>query len=212
MRIPFDAAAFLSRAETARWSRLDCGTIRWAIEMREESVTGTLVTFEGYDGAGKTTLIEAVSTALGHTTRRVVGRKNEPELQEISGVIEAASSRPHPEVELLLRIGLEMERGHVIADAQQHYEMVWCDRGVISLVSWFDYLGVSRVPFEPLVRRIEDRYRDTITIVCSADFDTCWGRVSDRPHPSPKEQLGSAANRRFFSMYEANVARIRTGV
>lgn len=164
------------------------------------------VTFEGYDGAGKSTLIDAVRGLLQPSTVRIVGRKNEPELHGISGVIESEDLRPHPEVEVLLRMGLEMERWSVIAEALQNYDLACCDRGVISLASWFDYLDVAREPYEPLVQQIADNYRNSAIFVCTADFDTCWARIADRPDPSAKERLGVDANRRFFSMYEANVA------
>lgn len=164
------------------------------------------VTFEGYDGAGKTTLIEAVRESMGTSRTRVIGRKNESELQSISGVIENSYPRPHPEVEVLLRMGLEMERQRIVAQALPRHDLVVCDRGVISLGSWFDYLDVSREPFEPLMKQISEYYRNSVMIVCTADFDTCWSRVADRPNPSPKEQLGVDTNRRYFAMYESNIA------
>jgi thymidylate kinase len=166
-----------------------------------------IVTFEGYDGAGKSTLIDAVRDLLRPSTVRVVGRKHEPELRGISAVVEGADPRPHPEVEMLLRLGLELERQHVIDDALNSHDLVCCDRGLISLVSWFDYLEVAPQPFEGLVRQLEERYRASLIIVCTADFEQCWARVAGRPDPSPKERLGIEANRRFFSLYDANVAK-----
>ncbi|MBF6171109.1 dTMP kinase [Nocardia blacklockiae] len=163
------------------------------------------VTFEGYDGSGKSTLIETVRTRLSEKDIRVVGRKAEPELLGISRVVEREDLRPHPEVELLLRISLEAERKYVIEQALLDHDMVICDRAVISLLSWFGYLQVEREQFEPLLQKLVDYHRNSVTIVCNADFDTCWSRIGDKSSKSWKERQGVDANRRYFGMYEESI-------
>lgn len=164
------------------------------------------LTFEGYDGSGKSTLIDQIHAAWSSPTPlRVVGRKNEPQLRGISRAIETDDLRHSPEVEMMLRIALEKERGHIVRTAVTSGALVVCDRGIVSLVSWFDYLDVDRAPYRSIVSPIEDRYRDAVTIVCSADFDTCWSRIEDRPERSSKELLGPDANRLFFSQYQSNL-------
>lgn len=171
----------------------------------EEEPEDTFVVFEGYDGSGKSTLINAVLSELSGRSMRVVGRKKEPELVDISKILERDDLRPDPNVEMLLRIASEVERQKIITKSLSCHDVVLCDRGIISMVSWFDYLGVSREPYEPLLERLRGYHQNALTIVCVADFDTCWKRSSIRPEQSRKDRLGVDVNRRYFSLYEANV-------
>lgn len=172
-----------------------------------EDMQRRFVTFEGYDGSGKSSLIDAVCTSLAQKDIRVVGRKGEPELRGISSMLECEDLRPHPDVEVLLRIALEIERGYIIDRSLLDHDMVFCDRGMISLLSWFDYLHVAREKYEPLLQALMDYYCGSLTIVCRADFDTCWTRISSRSSKSWKERQGIDANRRYFAMYEDSIRR-----
>lgn len=89
---------------------------------------------------------------------RIVGRKNEPALRNISAAIENSPAVLQPEVEVLMRVALELERGEIIEDALKEPGLVGCDRGLVSLVSWFEYLGVCAGPFRTLLEKIEARY------------------------------------------------------
>ena len=166
------------------------------------------VTFEGYDGSGKSSLIDAVRNLLAPTEVRVVGRKKEPELLGISGVLESEDRRLDPAVEMLLRIALEMERQRVIDRALLEFDLVLCDRGSASVRSWLDYLHVAGERYESLLRDLVDYHHDSLTIVCSADFDTCWRRISNRPDKSWKERQGVDENRRYFAAYHDNIRRL----
>ncbi|MFC8240601.1 AAA family ATPase [Streptomyces chartreusis] len=172
-----------------------------------ERSLGGFVTFEGYDGAGKSSLINGVREMLTEKSIRVVGRKTEPELADISRVLECEDLQHHGSVEVLLRIALEIEREGIITRSRLNGDMVVCDRGVISLISWFDYLGVPREPCERLLQGLMDYHSKALTFVCAADFDTCWRRISSRGEQSRKEKLGKDVNYKYFSMYEANVLR-----
>ncbi|MFE4577936.1 AAA family ATPase [Streptomyces chartreusis] len=173
---------------------------------RERSLGG-FVTFEGYDGAGKSSLINGVREMLADRSIRVVGRKTEPELVDISRVLEREDLRHHGSVEMLLRIALEIEREGIITRSRLNNDMTVCDRGVISLISWFDYLGVPREPCQRLLQGLMDYHSNALTFVCAADFDTCWNRISSRGEQSRKERLGEDVNAKYFAMYEANVLR-----
>jgi thymidylate kinase len=166
-----------------------------------------LVVFEGYDGAGKTSLIEAVRGLLSGQNVRIIGRKNEPELRDISRAVERVELPPHVDVELLLRISLEIERTYIVDREIAVGNLAFYDRGLISLRSWFDYHEVRSDDYEPLLRRLLDFHRDSITVVCKADFETCWSRISEKPEKSWKERQGVDDNRRYFSMYEGNIRR-----
>lgn len=166
------------------------------------------VVFEGYDGSGKSSLIDAVR-ATSERKVRVIGRKAEPELVDIARILEREDVRPSPHVEMLLRIAVEAEREDIVARSLLSEDLVICDRGIVSLVSWFDYLGVSREPYNAALETLLDQHRRAVTIVCTADFDTCWERSSSRPasKQSRKDRLGKDVNRRYFAQYEANVRR-----
>lgn len=166
---------------------------------------GRFVVLEGYDGAGKSTVINELGSRLPSRSIRVVGRKAEPSLIDIATVLEREATRPDPRSEMLLRIAVEVERTEVVSDALVGHDIVVCDRGMMSLVSWFDYLGVEREPFEPLIAGLNDYHRNAVTVVCVADFETCWARSSLRAEKSRKDRLGKTTNRRYFEMYESNV-------
>ncbi|GHA39037.1 hypothetical protein GCM10010372_44020 [Streptomyces tauricus] len=172
-----------------------------------ERSLGGFVTFEGYDGAGKSSLINGVREMLTDKSVRVVGRKNEPELVDISRVLEREDLRHHGNVEVLLRIALEIERESIISRSRLNNDITICDRGVASLISWFDYLGVPRDPCERLLQGLMDYHSSALTVVCAADFDTCWKRISSRGEQSRKEKLGKDVNSKYFTMYEANILR-----
>lgn len=171
----------------------------------KENAEKRFIVLEGYDGAGKSTIINALRTSLPERSIRVVGRKNEPELADISRILERDDLRPDPKVEMLLRIASEVERQNVITRSLSTHEVVLLDRGVVSLVSWFDYLDVPRKPYEPLLKRLREFHQNALTVVCRADFETCWERSSIRSEQSRKDRLGKDVNRRYFSLYEANV-------
>jgi thymidylate kinase len=163
------------------------------------------IVFEGFDGSGKSTLIDAIRAQLPEGSTRVVGRKNEPKLADLSRMLEREDSRPDPKVEMLLRIAVEVERERILRQSAPEYERLIYDRGIISMLSWFDYLEVSKGPFEELIESLLAAHRDALTVVCTADFDTCWERSSTRTTQSRKDRLGRDTNYRYFEMYGARV-------
>ena len=163
------------------------------------------VTIEGYDGAGKSSLIGALPLLLPEASFRVVGRKGEPELLGISTAIEREILRPGPETEMTLRIALELERERVISRNIAEGHIVLCDRGIISLLAWCKYLDLASRLYEPLLERLLDYRRDSVNIVCQADFETCWGRIEERADKSRKEREGKDPNEEYFKMYHQTV-------
>ena len=87
--------------------------------------------FEGYDGAGKSTLIEKIRIALRRRSVRVLGRKAEPELAQISRLIEQPEPPLSHDTEFLLRVALEIERVHLVERSICEADFVFMDRGPI---------------------------------------------------------------------------------
>jgi len=111
---------------------------------------------------------------------------------------------------MLLRIAVEIERTRIICRTLETGAVVVADRGVTSMRAWFDYLAVARQPFEPLLDELDGFYQGALTVVCSADFDTCWTRSTARGAQSRKDRLGPDLNRRYFEQYQGNVAALLT--
>ena len=174
-------------------------------ESASARIGGQLLVIEGYDGSGKSTLIEALHRRLPSRSIRVIGRKSEPELRDIAAILERDDIRPDPRAEMHLRIAVEVERMALVTRALASHEVVVCDRGVISLVAWFGYLNVLQESFAPSINEIKHHYREAITLICQADFDTCWSRSSRRPAQSRKDRLGKEVNRGYFVQYDAAV-------
>jgi len=164
--------------------------------------------FEGYDGSGKTTLMRAAASSTStHQGVVCIGRKTEPVLADISSAIEKPEGRLVPEAEFLLRVALEVERWGLVRETAAQGNLVFCDRGVISLLAWPDYLGIGVGHLAALVDRLIQDRCDTLNFVCLADFETCWARIEARGEMSAKERRGKDANRRFFDSYLKSVDR-----
>lgn len=170
------------------------------------SMNDRVVTFEGYDGSGKSTLIEALRDSYPEKLLRIVGRKTEPELRLISNAIEDAALL-QPDAEIMLRFALETERQRLVRGALPANDLVILDRGIISVLAWFDYLRVSRQNFDALISASLKQRSNSLLVVCTADFETCWSRIESKPSLSKKERLGREVNRGYYDQYARNVNR-----
>src|SRR4051812_22199648 len=121
------------------------------------------VVFEGYDGAGKTSLIKSLKSSTDISTY-VVGRKAEVELVGIASILEQ-EVRPSAAAEMLLRIAVEVERGEIAEKTSASVDLHIFDRGVVSLLSWFDYLDVDRSAYEHLIKECLGFYQNAFTVV-----------------------------------------------
>jgi|ERR1051326_831435 thymidylate kinase len=160
-----------------------------------------LYIFEGYDGAGKSTLIRKIRGLLANTSVRVVGRKSEPELMQISNIIE----RPEPPLshgaDLLLRLALEIERVELVHRCQREADLVFMDRGPISLEAWVSYYNLDRVKYGLIFDQIESSLNGATIFLCTCSFETCWKRICEKPNKSNKELLGEAINGEWYQRY-----------
>ena len=161
-----------------------------------------ILIFEGYDGAGKGTLIDAVRDYFSDKTIRVIGRKNEIQLQPISNLIEDETKKYSLDTELLLRIALEKERQKIISDAIRKYDIVILDRGFISLRSWVYHYHLEISNYINLFETLEKEIKKSTVIFCSADFETCWERINQKDSKSKKELLGKEENKRFHTEHK----------
>lgn len=111
---------------------------------------GRFVTFEGGEGAGKTTLIRALATELGQSGREVVVTR-EPGGTLLGGEIRRLLLSPDQHVEAvaeLLLYGADRAQhlGEVVRPALARGAWVLCDRHVDSLVAYQAFgRGLDRV-------------------------------------------------------------------
>lgn len=166
-----------------------------------------LVIFEGYDGAGKSSLIRTVCDSLTVQPIRIVGRKTEPNLIPISSAIENESGQLRPDAEILLRFALETARQEIVRQAASSGSLIMLDRATPSLLAWIDYYGLQWSQYEALARMQLDFYRNALLVICLADFETCWSRIESKEIHSKKERLGREINRRYYDLYMANLNR-----
>jgi len=114
---------------------------------------GRFVTFEGGEGAGKTTLIRALATDLGQSGREVVVTR-EPGGTLLGGEIRRLLLSPDQHVEAvaeLLLYGADRAQhlGEVVRPALARGAWVLCDRHVDSLVAYQAFgRGLDRVMVE----------------------------------------------------------------
>jgi thymidylate kinase len=167
-----------------------------------------VVIFEGYDGAGKSSLIRAVRDSYPEKSIRVVGRKTEPELQLISSAIEDESGHLQHDTEIMLRFALETARQHIVRKALAGNDLVMLDRGITSLLSWLDYYDVPQLQYEAFANQQLKHCEGSLLVVCVADFELCWSRIEAKGLQSKKERLGREVNRRFYDQYVTNVSRL----
>src|SRR5690606_26656131 len=169
---------------------------------------GHLIIVEGYDGSGKSSLVDGLRRSLGpQTDVRSIGRKDEPRLKPISELIEDEHSQLERDTEMLLRIALETQRQHLVRRALQVSGVVILDRGMLSLRAWLDYYDIPHGAFEELLNKLQNSVFDANYVFCQADFETCWSRVENAERRgSKKERLGKDRNRTFYDQYNAVVS------
>jgi thymidylate kinase len=160
-----------------------------------------VVLLEGYDGAGKSTLISSIKASGLYRSARMIGRKNEPLLSDISLLIERDHPRFEPRTEILLRYALEFERLQLIAKAANECDLVLVDRSVLSVAAWPHHYNVLSPDYDGLTRGLIRCLAGSTLILCHAPFDLCWERIDSRPDKSRKELMGRDENRRYHEEF-----------
>ncbi|MEU2909198.1 hypothetical protein ACFYM3_15995 [Streptomyces massasporeus] len=153
---------------------------------------------EGYDGAGKTTLVKNISAILAE--RRVdctvIGRgaaDSSTNIAAMTQVIKRSDGgfdRLSPCSDMFIRLARTHARiGIAQASGSQ---VVIFDRFIPYDISRLDE-GVSDVG-RSLFRDTARAFPVDLTVYLSAEFDVLWGRVNSRSELSLKEQLGRDHN------------------
>ena len=168
-----------------------------------------VIIFEGYDGAGKGTLIRKLIDSLSGKSVRVIGRKNEPRLKPISEIIECANPPFEKQTEVLLRIALEAERLKLVEEYSVCHDFVFLDRGFISAKAWVDYYDLNHSNFVALFQSLERKLEGATLIFCQCDFERCWRRIKRKNEKSKKELLGKKINADWFFKYRAQFREFR---
>lgn len=192
--------------------------------MRKE---GLLITFEGTEGAGKSTQIQLLSKKLGEIGRKVVTLREPggtPIGEEIRHLLKhsKAAAKMCPEAELLLmnasRAQLVRE---IIQPALDRGDIVVCDRFFDSTVV---YQGFGRGLDQALIERINEfavcGTRPDLTLLLRIPLEMSESRRATRQplNPEPVEDRFENSDRAFFERVEKGYdalaatggARVRT--
>lgn len=173
-------------------------------------MNSNLIIFEGYDGAGKSTLIEQLVMRLESKAVRIVGRKSEPRLKLISRAIERPPQPLVPDAEVLLRVALEYERMQLVSECRAQFEWILLDRGPISLMAWADYYNLDFSRYAGVFQFVTRALEGATVIVCRCDFERCWRRILRKGERSKKELMGKRINRLWYDKYYARVEAFRS--
>ena len=162
---------------------------------------GKIILFEGYDGAGKTTLIslfkrhlsskDLSSLVIDNTGNRVTANID---FAIRDGVLEIA-----PATEILLRLAREYERMEILRENKAKYDYIVFDRGILSLISWIRYHNQPYAKYKAFVEDILREMAPCYLIDCYLDFNESWSRVLSRGSLTKKESSGRKINNKIFS-------------
>jgi len=170
---------------------------------------GVFITFEGVEGAGKTTQIALLHDALAAAGRRVYVTREpggEPVAEAIRGVLLSASHPVTPAAELLLFMAARAQMvERVLRPHLDAGEVVLCDRYTDSSVA---YQGYARAQDLEMVRRLNTFATGGLTpdrtILLDLDPETGLARQSDR---NRMEAESLAFHRRVREGYLAEAGR-----
>lgn len=195
------------------------GTGRWDIHP-QRNAPGVFITFEGGDGAGKSTHIRFLAQVLEGAGLEVV-RVREPggtsigeQLRAI--VLDPANPEMTPETELLVYEAARAQiTSEVIVPALRRGAVVLCDRFADSTLA---YQGRGRGLSEEFIRQANDFATQglmpdrTIVLRC-ADVQEKRGRVSARDEMDRLERAGSGfherVNQAFDELAQSQDGRVR---
>lgn len=166
-----------------------------------------VVLFEGFDGAGKTTLIEDLAAHLEKqgVSVLVIGEEVSKSIANITSAMKYPDIDVTSSAEILLRLAREVERTKLLNENRARYDFILIDRGLPSLLSWIAYYNESPAKYEGLVADLREGLGPCYFVYCRLDFDSSWTRILARGHVRPlsrREAKGREVNRSFWSIQQ----------
>lgn len=172
---------------------------------------GRFITFEGIDGAGKSTQARLLAVEMRRDGREVIETREPggaPGAEAIRRLlVEGETGRWSPETEILLFTAARRDHlEHTLAPALARGAVVVCDRFVDSTRV---YQGVARAALRALVDALHAQavaLEPDLTLILDADPDEARGRDGARGSEDRFERMGPAFQRRLRDGYRALAA------
>jgi dTMP kinase len=155
---------------------------------------GVFITFEGGEGAGKSTHIQRLAARLASLQRPCVitrepgGTKQGEALREL--LVTGATQRWSARAEALLNYAArDAHLEDVIRPSLARGEIVICDRFMDSTRAYQGYAGGCPMPFiDVLEREIVGNTRPDLTIIFDLDPESGLGRAANRDHHTGEDR------------------------
>lgn len=178
------------------------GSMRLTEQVPPTQLSGVFVTFEGGDGAGKSTQIEMLRTAIERVGRRVVVTREPggtPVGEEIRRLLLRRSDRePSARTEALLYAAARAQHvDEVLTPQLRSGSIVLCDRYVDSSIA---YQGAGRDLGEGVIDELNrwatEVLRPDLVVLLDLDPDDGLGRAATQGEADRLEAAGTAFHRR----------------
>jgi len=173
-------------------------------------IAGKFITFEGGEGAGKSTQLTRLAERLRASGERVLGLREPggtPFGEKMRDVLKQPGSSIQPAAEALLFVACRAQLvADVIAPALAAGQVVLCDRFVDSTVAYQSGgRGLDRALIEAANRLACGSVRPDLTVLLDLDPDRGLGRAAVRDHGQADrfEVLGAGFHRKVRDLYHA---------
>lgn len=165
-------------------------------------MSAKILLFEGYDGSGKTTLIENFGKFLDSkgSSSLLIGRDYNDDIAILTKVITNKESNLHFSSEILIRLAREIERVKVLVKNLNQYDYIILDRSIVSALSWVKFHKEDHNKYWLITHNILEMLGDCYLIYCYLNFEDTWLRVNSRLDKplSKKEEKGKDENQLLF--------------
>jgi dTMP kinase len=167
---------------------------------------GRFITFEGIDGAGKTTCLEAAAAFLrrqGIPVRITREPGGTPVGEAIRSVLLSPGTSMLPETETMLVFAARHEHVHgVILPALEAGVWILCDRFLDATIAYQGGgRGVDSERIRSLMQWVHPTLEPDITVLLHVDVDVATQRIGGRGNLDRFESEAAAFHRRVSSTY-----------